>query len=303
MRFGGPTRRLLIPALALALVLSPACSRPNAHSPRSTGAPARQPASVTTPPPAASAPITDPPAYDWAKRYRLIAHGMGAIDGIGQSNTREAFEQSYAKGYRIFEVDFVSTRDGELVARHDWTAARYARFGQKAPPGGVPTLAQFKAMKVRGKYTPLSAADVVDLMREHRDAWVMTDIKDLSVKGRTHALRELLDATTGDKSVRDRIIVQIYSEGDLKPTRTLGFRNILYTFYRLETPVDRAIKFADANDIRVVTFPKSWATKALIGSLRRHGIRCATHTVNDADEEQRLYNRGVRLFYSDRLKP
>jgi len=303
MRLSGRIRWLLLPALALALLGVAACSRANPPSPRSPRRPSRQPAASSTTTPAASAPVADPPAYDWAKRYRLIAHGMGAIGGIGQSNTREAFERSYGRGFRIFEVDFEFTRDGQLVARHDWTAARYARFGQKPPSGGVPTLTQFKAMKVRGKYTPLSAADVVELMREHPDAWVMTDIKDPSVKRRTHALRKLLDAAAGDKAIRDRIIVQIYSEGDLKPARALGFRNILYTFYRLETPVDRAIRFADANDIRVVTFPKSGATKSLIASLRHHGIRCATHTVNDAAEERWLYRRGVRLFYTDRLKP
>lgn len=44
--------------------------------------------------------------YSWMDENCLIAHGFGGIDGSQYTNSREALEQSYDKGYRVFECDF-----------------------------------------------------------------------------------------------------------------------------------------------------------------------------------------------------
>src|SRR5699024_12597487 len=57
--------------------------------------------------------------YEWTE-YELIAHALGDIDDETNTNTIEAFEESYKNGHRLFEVDISITSDTKLVARHDW---------------------------------------------------------------------------------------------------------------------------------------------------------------------------------------
>jgi glycerophosphoryl diester phosphodiesterase len=57
------------------------------------------------------APRASPSAY--------IAHALGSVDGYVYTNTVEAFEESYAKGFRLFECDLVLLRDGTVLVAHD----------------------------------------------------------------------------------------------------------------------------------------------------------------------------------------
>lgn len=314
MRIAGSTRAVaLVVALALAASLLGCGGGKNASvakpaSQRARSSSASSAAGVSKP--AASRPSTasvDLTPYAWT-RYPLIAHGLGTVGRLATTNSRQAFERSYKRGYRVFEVDLALTRDGKVVARHDWSAERYARFGQTPPAGGaIPTLAQFKAMRVKAQdgrlLTPLAARDLVALLRSHPDAWLMTDIKSATVDARIRVLRELLAAAGDDANVKRRIIVQIYEEADYAPTKALGFDNLVYTFYRLRTPIDRAIEFAKAKHIRVVTIQKGKATASQVAAIRRHGLVCAAHTVNSESEAESLRDRGVRMLYSDILKP
>lgn len=61
----------------------------------------------------------------------LISHAMGEIDGYYYTNSLEAFENSYYnRGSRVFEVDLSLTKEGVLVARHDWGLIHAEQLGQ-----------------------------------------------------------------------------------------------------------------------------------------------------------------------------
>ncbi len=250
---------------------------------------------------AAASAAVDLTPYSWARRYAVIAHGMGQIHGYTVTDSRDAFIANYDKGYRVFETDFVFTSDGALVARHDWSAASFARFGQRMPPSGVPTRARFMASPIHGDLAPLDAAGVVALMESHPDAWLVTDFKDEATSAHVRALRQLLAAAKGDPTVRERLIVQIYQESDLAPVRALGIRNVIYTFYRLKTSISRAVAFAAAHGVRVITMPTSMVTAALVSRARARGLICATHTVNEKSQAAEMRRRGISLIYTDHL--
>ena len=55
----------------------------------------------------------------WYTKYHFISHSGGGIDGKNFSNSLEAWNESYEKGNRLFDVDMMFTQDGVLVARHD----------------------------------------------------------------------------------------------------------------------------------------------------------------------------------------
>src|ERR1039458_4726270 len=59
---------------------------------------------------------------------RMVAHAGGAVRGETYTNSRDALDQHYAMGYRVFELDFDWTSDGHLVISHDWKLTS-SRFG------------------------------------------------------------------------------------------------------------------------------------------------------------------------------
>ncbi len=40
--------------------------------------------------------------------------------GLIYTISRQALDENYAKGFRVFEIDFNYTQSGELVCVHDW---------------------------------------------------------------------------------------------------------------------------------------------------------------------------------------
>jgi glycerophosphoryl diester phosphodiesterase len=240
--------------------------------------------------------------YAWATTNRAIAHALGSYPSGRESETQEAFERQYARGFRVLEVDLVYTRDKRLVARHDWAPERFEWLGIRSP-SRIPTLAQFKSALVRNKYTPLAVEDLVVLMRKHPDVYLMTDVKDADTDLLAHALRDLLHAAGNDPSVRDRVIVQIYQEADLAPVRALGFHNVVYTFYHLTTSKARGLRFAATHGIRVVTVESYLATPSFVRQARSQGLTVAVHTLNKWKQAAAAWKLGVALVYTDRLNP
>ena len=70
---------------------------------------------------------------------------MGGIDGIQYSNSLEAFQLNYSKGFRLFEVDLMLTLDEKVVAFHDGLEEAY---GLSRPISTV-TADQFKNAKYK----------------------------------------------------------------------------------------------------------------------------------------------------------
>lgn len=111
-----------------------------------------------------------------------VLHGLGWIEGHFVTNSLEAFQYNYNRGFRVFEVDLNMTSDNVLVARHDWTRIHYRWLGQDVPPGttsGVPlTLDKVMSLKIHGKYHPISCKQLLDLMRNYPDIYFVTDTKE-----------------------------------------------------------------------------------------------------------------------------
>lgn len=131
-------------------------------------------------PPEAFCPVpaeaTDaPPPFETS---RFVAHAGGSPYGLLQeeryTNTREAFEVSYANGFRTFELDLIRLADGEVVVAHDYHEDEYG-----LAEGSFPTLTrdELAGARWRDKYDLLFADDLVALMLEHPDIWVILDTK------------------------------------------------------------------------------------------------------------------------------
>lgn len=104
----------------------------------------------------------------------LIAHGGGEIDGIKYTNSREAFLQSIAYGYKFIEIDFKETIEGELFGAH--STREFRERTDLLNIGHIPpTNAQVRKSKIDGKYTPLFLRDIYEILKEHPDVYLVTD--------------------------------------------------------------------------------------------------------------------------------
>ncbi|MFK5971735.1 MAG: hypothetical protein QM485_00470 [Flavobacteriaceae bacterium] len=103
---------------------------------------------------------------------RYIAHAGGEVNGIKSTNSKQALDQNYKKGFRLFELDIIETSDGELVAAHDWKMwARFTDYQGTLPPSH----AEFMKHKIYGDYTTLDLKGINDWFRAHPDATLVTD--------------------------------------------------------------------------------------------------------------------------------
>lgn len=116
---------------------------------------------------------TQKDAYaDKGEVQRFIAHAGGEIDGHRYTNSLEALNRSYAKGFKLFELDMIKTSDNVYVAAHDWDYwARAVNYSGHLPP----TLQIFKQHKIHDLYTPLDISVINQWFLEHPDAILVTD--------------------------------------------------------------------------------------------------------------------------------
>ncbi|MCM1110483.1 MAG: hypothetical protein NC336_04695 [Clostridium sp.] len=129
-----------------------------------------------------------------------IAHAGGAIDGYTQTNVLEAIENAIRKGYDYIELDLILTADSALVACHDWeTYNEYTGRPAGTPP---PTLAEFLATPILGKYTPVTAEMIDTIMAENPSLTLVTDKTDDA-----KLLKQFFWVPT-----RNRMIVETFSD-------------------------------------------------------------------------------------------
>lgn len=238
----------------------------------------------------------------WYQDNHVIAHALGAAEGVAYTNSREALASSMGKGYHVFEVDFSVTSDGSVVCAHDFSG-----FGDTVPDYG-----DFMASKAAGNNTPLDMEALVLTLAQNPDMYLMTDFKwDNSFGSRNHDVETILDALSayvdsyGDPALYDRVIIQVYSgENYHFVADRYPFRNYVYTLYQYAYPIyDEIAAFCLENGIPVVTMSFDRATKEHVALFEQWNIRVFSHTVNDLEEAGRQADNGVSGIYTDVILP
>ncbi|MGB8259353.1 MAG: glycerophosphodiester phosphodiesterase family protein [Terracidiphilus sp.] len=199
--------------------------------------------------PAASQPPVD---------ARLVAHAGGAVNGFTYTNTLDALNESYRKGYRVFEVDFHWTSDGRLVLVHEWKETSIS-FGARPH---VYSYEEFlHARRVDG-LRQMTFEELRGWLQAHRDALLVTDTKASNPR-----LLRFLAAQAGD--VRSQLIVQVYRTTEIAPARRLGVRAVWLTVYRYAYPAWALgrIPSADAAVIPMEWYPR-YRQVILSGKMR-----------------------------------
>lgn len=232
---------------------------------------------------------------EWFVDHPLIYHAGGAIDGGSYTNSVEAVENTLREGNRFIELDFRYTSDQQLICNHDWRDV----FLEDREL----TLEEFTASKIQGKFTPLTAEHLIEIMREHPDMYLVTDVKD---EGCIDSVITDLVALAGeDASVLDRFIIQLYTGREklsIQEIYPFGDEQFLFTIYNwgrwsLEVP-----QICNEENISVITVPYGEIPDEDVALIRELGFTVYEHTVNRADEARKSLERGISGFYTDFLQ-
>ncbi|MBQ6893854.1 MAG: hypothetical protein IJN48_06570 [Clostridia bacterium] len=224
-----------------------------------------------------------------------IIHAGGEIDGILGSNSLEALEASYANGYRVIEIDFVLSSDGEPVCLHDWSKY-YSKSLSETPI----TKAEFEKVLIFGKYTSMTFDSLANWMKEHPDVYIVTDIKENNVDVLRLMARK-------HPEIVSRIIPQIYQYEEYIYVRASGYSNIILTLYRLPTYEQKInaqynATFASSREMLAVTADVVLAKDEFIKPFVANGMPLYFHTVNDDAKQQALISAGATGVYTDYAK-
>ena len=112
------------------------------------------------------------------------------------TNSLEALEASHDAGFRMVEVDFNWTTDGELALVHDWDVMWRSLFNGTE----VPSWSEFATATMKADLTQLGFHGLVRWIEKHPETLVVTDVK-------TDNLKFLGMLAQQDFSVEQRTII------------------------------------------------------------------------------------------------
>lgn len=237
-------------------------------------------------------------------KYPMVLHAMGEIDGLPYSNSKEAFEKHYSNGQRIFETDFCLTADDRMVARHDWGEGWQDGIDEEH----IPTESIFLSKPIYGKYTPLSLEDVIRLMQQYPDAYIVSDTKDEQADLARKEIGIIVQTAKEMQAeeVLDRFVVQIYSPTMYESIKDLHhFPNYIFTLYMIWTKDEGEFtsycRFCNANGIKTIAM---WDYRLrdnphLAEIAKEYGVEIYVHTVNDQTTAEEAKELGASGIYTD----
>ena len=235
----------------------------------------------------------------------IIAHAGGAIDGNAYTNSQEAVLRNYAYGTRLFELDFDITSDGHWVAAHDWPNWKaQTGFAGPIPPAlndYKATLRTYKKVSwsIEGEYSPIDMAWLEAFLKDHPDAFIVTDMKELEKF--PDFVNTILKSPNSAQ-----FIFQAYSIEDIELIKSLSPEaKIILTMYRIGYPASLFTELkAKKDDLMAVTVPMSWAhIESVTTRLLETGIPIYLHgapaNINSRGLQADFAAKGISGFYLD----
>lgn len=230
----------------------------------------------------------------WYMRTPLIYHGGGGIDGLAYTNSKEALETTLGFGARFVEIDFLYTSDQHLVCGHYWDSLWEE---------GVPTLAQFKELPIFGKYSSLTAEELIDYMVEYPDLQVVVDTKEENFEG---VIKDLVQLSSFDTSVTDRFIIQLYEPGIKSKVQEIypfADEMFLFTTYKFGSEfTNRIMKLCYDENISVIAVPDDAWEEETIAKFNEKNFVIYEYTVNRPHWARQSMEDGIHGFYTDFLR-
>jgi glycerophosphoryl diester phosphodiesterase len=223
----------------------------------------------------------------------MVAHAGGSPLGLEQlepySNSREAFEISYANGFRVFEFDFLVLADGAVVAAHDYHEAEYGLSISFHDA----TRAEVEGAMWRGKYEVMFAEDIIDLMVLYPTIWIILDSK----WGHVEVAKAMVELAP-DTSVLDRIVPHLASDEHAAAIPDIyPFPEQMVAGYRWRGSDDEFLFRMDRYGVDniMLWWDTRWS-EALQERLDQAGRHVWVHTPEDPQVIEDFLARGVGVY-------
>jgi len=216
---------------------------------------------------------------------RYIAHAGGEVNGIKSTNSKEALDQNYARGFRIFELDLIKTSDEKTVAAHDWKMwARFTDYNGALPPSHE----EFMKYKIYGDYTTLDMKGINDWFTKHPDAVLVTD-----------KLNDPLAFASAFVD-KNRLIMELFSVMAVEEASNNGISAMISQEALMSISGDK-FNFLEINNIKYVAVSRriiANQTKLLL-KLKEHGLKVYVYNVNfDAGKDEKYVQENeIGLVY------
>ncbi|AEI41706.1 hypothetical protein KNP414_03148 [Paenibacillus mucilaginosus KNP414] len=235
----------------------------------------------------------------------MIAHAMGGINGHHNTNSYEAWQVNYNKGFRFFEADLILTSDDNLVARHDWAPYLYEKLEQPIPQESIPSHQTFMSMKIHDQYSPLDFRCIAQIMKHYPDMYLDIDTKELdpvAIKKQYSMIKQIAEEV--EPEILDRIIPEIYTPYMYDMVMDIiPFQHVIYSIYMINDDDDTIIRFMNQHQIRVLATDPARLTGDFLNKLKENNITVYAFTVNSQSDFASLKAAGVHGVYTDFLPP
>ncbi len=164
-------------------------------------------------------PVCEESVEEWYTKGRMISHACGGIVNgkrIMYSNSKEAFDYSAGKKFKLIECDLTRLYNGELILLHDWE--RSWEWGEQ--------------------YSPMTAKELLTLLKEHGEMSCLIDIKwkdhdeySLLINEIDKLIKAICDNSSERDVLKRQIIMEVYDEETIQIASKNKF-NMIFTQYR-----------------------------------------------------------------------
>lgn len=231
----------------------------------------------------------------WYEGAPLIYHAGGGIEGLDYTNSKEALQNTLDEGHRIVEIDFLYTADQKLVCAHFWKSLY--EDGET-----IPTLKEFKEHKIFGKYSSMTAEELIAYMETYEDLYIIIDTKEENYGS---VIADLVELSAFNTTITDRFVIQLYDENSKAEFLKLyPFKreNFLFTTYKYGTELtNRIMKICYEEDIAVIAITYGLWDQETIEKFREKGFIIYEYTVNRPNQANVSLEKGINSFYTDYL--
>jgi glycerophosphoryl diester phosphodiesterase len=270
---------MLGPVIALGLLVASGCSKVSEPKP--------SPASNQT---SDSSPLPVP-------RGLLVAHAMGAVDGVPETNAIEALRCNHRRGFRWFEVDLSLTADDQVVCFH---RQREKQFGLSREIGEL-RLQDLEGAKYKGFGIPTLSA-VLKESEKLGDVVLVIDAKSWSKR----MIEAFSDVATSVSVGGPRFVLHAYGEKDLPAVTRLAKElgaGVILALYESDADDATVEKLAKDNGVLAVLADERRFNPWLAKRLHAANIGVLVHTVNEHQKVAQMTLAGADGFYTDSYVP
>ena len=224
----------------------------------------------------------------------MIAHAGGGINGQNYSNSLEALDLNYSKGFRTFEIDFSWTSDDQLVCLHDWDKRFTKAFGYKTKD--PLSYAEFiNLLDNTDGYHPCTLDSLAAWIKKHKDVKIITDAK-------YHNLKAIKLILKSYPNLIDNLIPQFYQPSEYQLLKDTGFNQLIWILYQYQGSYESVVEHSNEMELFAISMRASQAKKKFTKELRNNGHKVFVYTVNKAKQVEKLVTKfKVSGIYTDFL--